>query len=167
LLTDLLQLTPVIKRDIKVTRQSSPPITKTRHHSLPPPENWHQLPPGVGNLPEDVQGCGVNITPPCWKALYQLPAVNPPSTPANSLGLFEQGDYFAISDVQSYLATYAPYVPLDHLPIPALIDGAAYSFPADNTEYVGGEANIDIDIALVTMIQLHFDSSTDLNLELP
>jgi tripeptidyl-peptidase-1 len=167
LLTGLLQLTPVIKRDIKVTRQSSPPITKTRHHSLPPPENWHQLPPGAGNLPEDVQGCGVNITPPCWKALYQLPAVNPPSKPANSLGLFEQGDYFAISDVQSYLATYAPYVPLDHLPIPALIDGAAYSFPADNTEYVGGEADLDIDIAFVTIIHFYFDSSTNLNLELP
>jgi tripeptidyl-peptidase-1 len=167
LLTDLLQLTPVIKRDIKATRQSPPPIKKTTYHSLPQPENWDQLPPGVGNLPEDVQGCGVNITPPCWKALYQLPEYNPPSTTANSLGLYEQGDYFAISDVQSYLAKYAPYVPLDHLPIPALIDGAAYSFPANNTDYVGGEANIDIDIALVIIIQLYFNSSTDLNLELP
>jgi tripeptidyl-peptidase-1 len=107
----------------------------------------HSLPSGAENLPEDVQGCGLNITPPCWKALYKLPKVNPPSTPENSLGLFEQGDYFAISDVQSYLKTYAPYVPLDHLPIPALIDGAAYSEPASNTTLVEGEADIDIDIA--------------------
>jgi tripeptidyl-peptidase I len=105
------------------------------------------MPPGVGSLPEDVQGCGVNITPPCWKALYKLPEVSPPVTSANSLGLFEQGDYFAISDVQSYLELFAPYVPIDHLPIPALIDGAEYSAPANNTLLVGGEANIDIDIA--------------------
>jgi tripeptidyl-peptidase I len=114
---------------------------------LPPPKNWHQKPSGVGNLPEDVQGCGVNITPPCWKALYQLPAVSPPATKANSLGLFEQGDYFAVSDVQSYLELYASNVPIDHLPIPALIDGAEYSAPATDTELVGGEADLDIDIA--------------------
>jgi len=111
------------------------------------PENWSQLPAAAGKLPPDVQGCGVNITPPCWKALYKLPDVNPPSTPANSLGLFEQGDYIAVSDVQSYLKEFAPYVPPDHLPIPALIDGAAYSFPANNTLYVGGEADLDVDIA--------------------
>jgi len=32
-------------------------------------------------------------------------------------------------------------------PIPALIDGANFSEPASNTVLVGGEANIDIDIA--------------------
>jgi tripeptidyl-peptidase-1 len=105
------------------------------------------MPHGVGNLPEDVQGCGVNITPPCWKALYQLPEVSPPVTSENSFGLFEQGDYFAISDLQSYLKLFAPHIPIDHLPIPALIDGAAFSEPASNTVLVGGEADIDIEIA--------------------
>ncbi|KAN0112550.1 subtilisin-like protein [Hyaloscypha variabilis] len=146
-ITPGIKLTPVVKRDIKVARRSTPPFKKSTHHSLPLPETWPQLPPAAGSLPADVQGCGVNITPPCWKALYKLPDVNPPSTPANSLGLFEQGDYFAISDIQSYLTAFAPYVPLDHLPIPALIDGAAYSEPANNTDLVGGEANLDIDIA--------------------
>jgi len=92
--------------------------------------------------------------------------VNPPSTPANSLGLFEQGDYFAISDVQSYLTEFAPYVPLDHLPIPALIDGAAYSEPANNTDLVGGEANLDIDIALVELVFLLIDSNANMCSEL-
>jgi tripeptidyl-peptidase-1 len=117
------------------------------------------LPAGAENLPADVQECGINITPPCWKALYKLPKVNPPAIPGNSLGLFEQGDYIAVSDVQSYLTTYAPYVPLDHLPIPALIDGAAYSFPANNTLYVGGEANIDVDIARVHLIPLFINQA--------
>jgi tripeptidyl-peptidase-1 len=142
-----LKLTPVVKRIIKVARRSPPAIKKTAHHSLPMPEHGIQLPAAAGKLPKDVQGCGVNITPPCWKALYKLPEVNPPATSANSLGLYEQGDYIAVSDIQSYLSTYAPYVPPDHLPIPALIDGAAYSFPANNTALVGGEANIDVDIA--------------------
>lgn len=111
------------------------------------PENWSQSPAAAANLPANVQGCGANITPPCWKALYKLPDVNPPSTPGNSLGLFEQGDYMAVSDVQSYMAEFAPYVPRDHLPVPALIDGAAYVEPANNTVLVGGEADIDVDIA--------------------
>jgi tripeptidyl-peptidase-1 len=114
---------------------------------IPSPQSWHWKPPGAPSLPEDVQGCGVNITPPCWKYLYQLPAVNPPATKENSLGLYEQGDYFAESDVESYLKRYDPNIPSDTLPIPALIDGAEYSAPANNTVLVGGEANIDIDIA--------------------
>lgn len=52
-----------------------------------------------------------------------------------------------MSDVQSYLKLFAPHIPIDHLPIPALIDGAEYSAPANNTLLVGGEADIDIDIA--------------------
>jgi tripeptidyl-peptidase-1 len=98
-------------------------------------------------LPEDVQGCGVNITPPCWKALYQIPADLPKATPGNTLGLFEQGDYFAKSDIKSYLATFAPHIPADILPTPALIDGANFSVPADDTFLDTGESDIDIDIA--------------------
>ena len=98
-------------------------------------------------MPEDVQGCGVNITPPCWRALYGIPAVLPKATPGNSLGLFEQGDYFAESDLKSYLEMFDPEIPANTLPIPALIDGADFSEPANNTVLVGGEADIDIDIA--------------------
>ena len=94
-----LKLTPVVKRDIKVARRSAPAIKKTAHHTLPMPEHGIQLPAAAGKLPPDVQGCGFNITPPCWKALYKLPEVNPPATPGNSLGLYEQGDYIAVSDI--------------------------------------------------------------------
>ena len=114
---------------------------------MPPPENWHWKPPGAGSLPEDVQGCGVNITPPCWRALYQIPAVLPKATKENSLGLFEQGDYFAKSDIKSYLELFSPEIPPDTLPIPALIDGANFSVPAYDTYLDTGESDIDIDIA--------------------
>lgn len=146
------RLTAVVKREVKVERRT-PPVPKKVHHMIPHPEFWHWPPPfhwpppGHPDLPEDVQGCGVNITPPCWKFLYNLPAVNPPAINGNSLGLYEQGDYFAISDLESYLKMYDPQIPSDYLPIPAPIDGADYSVPASNTNLVGGEADIDVDIA--------------------
>jgi len=83
----------------------------------------------------------------CWKALYGIPDVLPKATKGNSLGLFEQGDYFAESDIDLYMAEFASYVPEGTYPISAVIDGADYSEPSNNTDLVGGEANIDIDIA--------------------
>lgn len=109
--------------------------------------NWHFKPPGAGQLPEDLQGCGLNITPPCIKALYSIPNVyNKPAVPGNSLGLYEQGDYFSKSDIDMFLAQYAPYVPQGTYPIPALIDGAEFGVPA-NSSLNGGESDIDIDMA--------------------
>lgn len=40
-------------------------------HNQPP---WHQ-PPGAGELPADLRGCAVNITPTCLRALYGIPKV--------------------------------------------------------------------------------------------
>jgi tripeptidyl-peptidase-1 len=97
-------------------------------------------------LPEDVQGCGVNITPPCWRALYGIPKTLPKATKGNSLGLFEQGDYFSKADIKSYLKMYDPHIPSNTLPIPALIDGANFSVPA-SSPLNGGESDLDIDIA--------------------
>ena len=44
-------------------------------------------------------------------------------------------------------SNYKPELTMNHIYFTALIDGAAFSFPANDTLYVGGEANIDIDIA--------------------
>lgn len=144
-ITPGIKLTPVVKRDVKVERRTTPTFKKS-HHMLPPPENWHYKPPGAGSLPEDVQGCGVNMTPPCWRALYGIPE-GMPASKGNSLGLFEQGDYFAKSDIKSYFELFSPNVPLDTLPIPALIDGANFSVPAYATDLDTGESDIDLDIA--------------------
>jgi tripeptidyl-peptidase-1 len=64
----------------------------------------------------------------------------------NSLGLYEQGDYFAKSDLDLFYKEYSPNVPQGTYPIPALIDGANYSVPASST-LNGGESDIDIDMA--------------------
>ena len=89
----------------------------------------------------------MNITPPCIRALYQIPQLQR-ATPGNSLGLFEQGSYFNEGDVNAFYAEYAPYVPQGTFPIPALIDGANYSVPAYSS-LDSGEADIDIDMAYV------------------
>jgi tripeptidyl-peptidase-1 len=138
-----------VKRNTKVKR-SSPwkQKPKNRFSSDKPPFDgfpWDWKPPGADQLPPDLQGCGLNITPPCIKTLYQIPNANK-ATPGNSLGLYEQGDYFAKSDLDLFYAEYAPYVPQGTYPIPALIDGANYSVPAYSA-LNGGEADIDIDMS--------------------
>jgi tripeptidyl-peptidase I len=108
---------------------------------------WDWKPKEAESLPPELQGCGRNITPACVKALYQIPDACR-ATPGNSLGLYEQGDYFNEHDIDSFYAAYASYVPQGTYPIPALIDGAVYSVPIDSPSNEG-EADIDIDMASV------------------
>jgi tripeptidyl-peptidase I len=146
-------LTPVVKRNINVRRRSSELEKRNSHlaYSQQPNSGFslHWKPPSADKLPADVQGCGTNITPPCIRALYQIPQLQH-ATPGNSLGLFEQGSYFNEDDVNAFYAEYAPYVPQGTFPIPALIDGANYSVPAYSS-LDSGEADIDIDMAYVKL----------------
>ena len=107
---------------------------------------WGYKPPSAAQLPPDLQDCGRNITPPCYRALYQLPQPKG-AIPGNSLGIYEQGDWFAKEDLDLYYKAFAPYVPQGTYPIPALIDGASYFKPLNDTKNVEGEANVDISIA--------------------
>lgn len=106
---------------------------------------WDFKPDAAGKLPADLQGCGRNMTPTCIKAMYHIPDATT-ATPGNSLGLYEQGDYFAKSDLDLFYAKYAPHIPQGTYPIPALIDGANFSVPA-NSPLNTGESDIDIDMA--------------------
>lgn len=141
----------MVKRSVKVKR-GHPWYPKLPKFTQSPPNgllNWHYKPPGANHLPADLQGCGLNITPPCIKALYDIPNVyNKPAAKGNSLGLYEQGDYFAKSDLDLFYKEYAPYVPQGTYPIPAMIDGAVFGMPA-NSSNNGGESDIDIDMASV------------------
>lgn len=97
-------------------------------------------------LDEDLQGCGQNMTPTCYRALYDIP-IPTNATPGLGVGLYEQGDYFAKADLDESFAAYAPWVPQGTYPISGVIDGASYDYPQDATDWVGGEANLDIFIA--------------------
>lgn len=119
------------------------------HHSTHTPGGfpWGYKAPGAGRLPLDLQGCGVNMTVACYKAIYSIP--DPPSKPVaakNLLGLYEQGDYFSKEDLDLYYKAYAPWIPQGTYPIPALVDGANFSVPVDSS-LNGGESDIDMSIA--------------------
>lgn len=145
-ITPGVKLTPVVKRSVR-TKRNSPWVPKPPSH-LPYPwsgSSPHWIPEAASSLPADLRGCGQNITPPCIKALYQIPNATLAS-PDNSLGLYEQGDYFSKSDIDLFFAKYAPYVPQGTYPIPALINGAEFGVPA-NSSLNTGESDIDIDMA--------------------
>lgn len=103
------------------------------------------MPPGAGQLPADLQSCGRNITPVCIRALYDIPIATL-SDPANSLGVFEEGDEYSQQDLNEFFAKFAPNVPNGTHPIPAFIDGATAPVPQNST-LVTGESDIDLDIA--------------------
>lgn len=147
-ITPGLKLTPVVKRTVKNKRSTQVSKKLKNGPKKASNHNYDYKCPAATKLPVDLQGCGVNITVACWKALYGIPDKLPKATKSDSLGLFEQGDYFAESDIDKYLAEFAPYVPQGTYPLSATIDGADFSEPANNTDLVGGEANIDIDIAI-------------------
>lgn len=93
---------------------------------------------------DDLAGCAKNFTPPCYQALYKIPANNT-ALEGNSVGLYESGDTYSQQDIDLFFAEYAPYIPQGTAPIPAFIDGAVAPVPQDS-DYNTGESEIDIDI---------------------
>ncbi|KAL1302615.1 hypothetical protein AAFC00_002987 [Neodothiora populina] len=137
---------PVKKRTVK---RSISPAWKHRPgppHMIPPhsPHPW-VMPGGAHQLPPQLQDCGRNITPACIKALYMIPDATLHDS-VNSLGIFEDGDYYAQEDLDLFFAQYAPNVPQGTAPIPAFIDGAQAPV-AQNSSLNTGESDIDLDMA--------------------
>ncbi|KAH8690679.1 peptidase S8/S53 domain-containing protein [Talaromyces proteolyticus] len=145
-ITPGVKLTQVVKRDIsKKKRSTQAQAVKastfiTGNTELP--KDW-AAPAG---LAPDVQTCGFNMTPTCIKALYDIPEAPKQPHKGNALGLYEQGDYFAKSDLDLYWKNIYPAVPQGTYPTPALIDGANYSVPAYSSLNTG-ESDIDIEMA--------------------
>lgn len=144
-ITPGVKLTPVLKKHTKAKRASQLGRVKSNEKAVLSKGNQYDIPAKAHSLPADLQGCGYNMTPTCIKALYDIPDPTK-SAKGNSLGLYEQGDYFAKSDIDLFYKEYAPWVPQGTYPIPAMIDGAQYSVPA-NSSLNTGESDIDIDMA--------------------
>ena len=139
-ITPGVKLAPVVKRSVMDKRGS---------HAVKGPFRTEASPAqfvsaAAAGLPTALQNCSTNMTPTCIKALYSIPNA-PAAVPGNSVGLFQQGSYFAESDVNLWLANFAPNVPQNTFPINASIDGASYSVPASSA-LNSGEALIDIEM---------------------
>ncbi|KAH7369691.1 protease S8 tripeptidyl peptidase-like protein I [Rhexocercosporidium sp. MPI-PUGE-AT-0058] len=145
-ITPGIKLSPVTKRTIeRKAKRASHSIHAPAHISTPANEESVGISAAAAALPPALQNCGTEMTPDCIRALYSIPA-NPAPVDGNSLGLYQQGSYFAESDVNLFYGKYATYVPQNTFPINATIDGASYSVPAAS-ELNSGEANIDIEMA--------------------
>lgn len=97
-------------------------------------------------LRNDTANCDVAITPVCIQALYNVPPPNPNRTvsPDNSLGIFEEGDFYAQEDLDLFFANFTPYIPAGTHPIPNFIDGANAPVSVQNA---GGESDLDFELA--------------------
>lgn len=139
-------MTQAVKRTVKnEKRGSNARASRTSVHA--PAYNDNSGNSKSGST-DDLANCSYNMTPPCIRALYDIPVPTNKPNPSNALGLFEQGDYFAESDLDLYWKYIDTEVPVGTYPVPQLIDGANYSVPAYSS-WNGGEANIDIEMAYV------------------
>ncbi|KAF2764443.1 subtilisin-like protein [Teratosphaeria nubilosa] len=117
-----------------------------RPRALPMPKGPWITPAAAGDLPEYLKACGVNITPPCLRALYGLPIASINDS-LNSFGLYEQGDYYAQGDLDSYYASFEPRIPQGTAPVLKGIDGGYAPVPV-NSSLNTGESDIDLDITM-------------------
>lgn len=140
-------MTQAVKRTVKKEKRAvNAAASRTSIHAP-----VHDLGPGQGHSSgsdSDLANCSYNMTAPCIRALYGIPKPTNKPNPDNALGLYEQGDYFAKSDLDLYWKNVNPEVPVGTYPKPQLIDGANDSVPA-YSPWNGGEANIDIEMAYV------------------
>ncbi|OQD85399.1 hypothetical protein PENANT_c010G10600 [Penicillium antarcticum] len=143
-ITPGVKLSPIVKKSSKVKRMSHLAHSKGSME-VSDAERAASIPAKAAALPKNLQTCGSEMTPDCIRALYHIPVAKK-AAKGNSLGLYEQGDYFAKSDLDLFYKEYSPNVPQGTYPIPALIDGANYSVPASSS-LNGGESDIDIDMA--------------------
>lgn len=144
-ITPGIKLTSLVKRTFNTGRRTSNAVKAPIHVKV----NQHSQVATAeeASLSSALQDCKTLMTPQCIKALYGIPNATL-STPGHSLGLYQQGSYFAKSDLDAYYKLYAPHVPQGTYPINATIDGASYSVEADS-DLNSGEATIDIEVALV------------------
>lgn len=106
--------------------------------------------PHPGPFPKNASSlahCDVSITPACIQALYHIPPNDPHAkvSPNNSMGIFEEGDYYSQGDLDLFFANFTSYIPSGTGPIPNFIDGAEAPV---SEEDAGGESNLDFELAI-------------------
>ena len=77
--------------------------------------------------PTDTSSCGLEITPACLKALYNIPDAQY-NHYENTLGVFSTGPYSA-EDLDSYFSHYAPWVPKGTRPTVFSMNGESPGIP--------------------------------------
>ncbi|KAH8689320.1 peptidase S8/S53 domain-containing protein [Talaromyces proteolyticus] len=118
----------------------------------------------VLNTSSSTEHCGTSITPPCWRALYDIPEQGNVSIPDYTMGVFEYGDTYAQEDLDEYFAAYAPYVPTGTHPKLVSVDGAQAPVPTSSDEN-DGESDLDFSVvySLLGAINVTLFQTADTN----
>lgn len=98
------------------------------------------------NTTSELANCDELITPACIRALYHFDAPSPNATVSanNSLGIFEESDYYAQEDFDLFFSKYTPYIANGTHPILDSVDGG--EAPVDTSD-AGGESDLDFELA--------------------
>ncbi|KAK0805019.1 hypothetical protein LTR75_007450 [Friedmanniomyces endolithicus] len=96
----------------------------------------------------ELSTCDVAITPACLRALYHFKPLPPNAevSPNNSMGIFEEGDFYDQFDLNSFFTNFTKYIPNGTHPVLDSIDGGMA--PVTNLSQAGGEANLDFELAI-------------------
>ncbi|KAK1094090.1 hypothetical protein LTR48_001037 [Friedmanniomyces endolithicus] len=96
----------------------------------------------------ELSTCDVAITPACLRALYHFEPLPPNAevSPNNSMGIFEEGDFYDQFDLNSFFTNFTKYIPNGTHPVLDSIDGGMA--PVTNLSQAGGEANLDFELAI-------------------
>ena len=117
-------VTPGVKFIITSSKKSnikrSSSIGKPRGHSGP---KFPIKPPTHFPDPSSLDNCDILITPPCIKALYQIPSAPTVPNAANALGILEYGDTYDQEDLNLFFANYSSSIPQGSHPILEAVDG--------------------------------------------
>lgn len=145
----------LVKRSIDALDKRADPTRRWNGGGKPghrPPMMWtkppgpHPSQPNHPSLPSNLQNCGTNITTACLKALYNIPDAPTKVDDINALGLYEDYDTYAQSDLNLYFANYAPKIPQGTHPTLDSVDGGQAPVPAAS-EKNSGESEVDMQIA--------------------
>ncbi|KAK0254176.1 hypothetical protein LTS09_010897 [Friedmanniomyces endolithicus] len=96
----------------------------------------------------ELSTCDVAISPACLRALYHFEPLPPNAkvSPNNSMGIFEEGDFYDQLDLNSFFTNFTKYIPNGTHPILDSIDGGMA--PITNLSQAGGESNLDFELAI-------------------
>ena len=134
-----------LKKNIKRRSESGAMKKRSGSSSLAASDNAHLPRAAAEGLSPDLNACGVNVTPPCIRALYEIPRAHY-CQPENVQGLYQRGDVFAQADIDAFFKKFAPYIPQGTSPTVASIDGGTAPIPVNGSNN-GGESDLDLDLA--------------------
>lgn len=145
-------VTPGLKTTMLDLRSSSAqkrsPAKKSRSRGRRPQSLKFKARPELATYANtsDLANCDELITPACIRALYHFDAPSPNATVSanNSLGIFEESDYYAQEDFDLFFTKYTPYIANGTHPTLDSVDGG--EAPVDTAD-AGGESDLDFELA--------------------